>query len=116
MSHISCIVCGLQKPLSSFDLENLDLDIYLIQKKGLGRGKGWGELWRESVLGDDVYTPPFKERMLEVLKFFLSEEIIKEEEIIDILKGKNPQIDFQDMFFKYDAINKEKNLRNMRRI
>lgn len=110
MSHISCIVCGLQKPLSSLDLENLDLDIYLIQKKGLGRGKGWEDLWRESVLGDDVYTPVFKERILEVLKFFLSEEIIKEEEIIDILKGKNLQIDFRDTFFKYDAINKEEKL------
>lgn len=108
MSHISCILCGLQKPLKSFDLEKLDLDIQLIQKTGLGRGKGWGDLWRESVLGDDVYTPAFKERILEVLKFFLSEEIVKEEEIKSILNEKGPQIDIQNLPYILNTINKEK--------
>ena len=41
MSHLSCILCGLQKPLSAQNLEDNDLDIYLITKRGLGRGKGY---------------------------------------------------------------------------
>ena len=85
MSHITCIVCGLSCPVSKFNPKDVDFDIYLVTRGG-GRGRGWPVVGRESVLGDDFYTPLVKERLLEVVEHFLRSDIIKKKELNRILR------------------------------
>jgi hypothetical protein len=87
MSHITCITCGLQCPISAFDPSKNDLDIYLVTKKGKGRGRGWEDVSKESVLGDDVYTPVVAERTLEICKLFHEKGIISDEDLESIKNG-----------------------------
>jgi len=80
-------MCGLQCPISAFDPSKNDLDIYLVTKKGKGRGRGWEDVSKESVLGDDVYTPAVAKRILETCKFFYEKDIYSDEDIKSIKNG-----------------------------
>lgn len=55
MSHISCPLCGINTPRTTFEktlLSELD-DIEAVSYSGLGRGRGFAVSGRESVLDDE---------------------------------------------------------------
>ena len=83
MSHVLCPICAKYSYGSTFNPENLDDDIYLVNFKGKGRGKGFEAYDHQSIMGDDVYTPLFVKRILQMLKTFITTDIIK---IQDVLK------------------------------
>ena len=92
MSHISCILCGLQRPVKGYDPSDYEKEIYLITKKSKGYAAGFED---ESIpiLGDDVYTPMIKNRILDVTQYFVKREIISKEEIAEMLFEEEVKID-----------------------
>lgn len=51
MSMLICPLCGKQSSLRLFDPSDFDDDIIAIEKRGLGRGKGFVEVSRFSMMG-----------------------------------------------------------------
>jgi hypothetical protein len=86
MSHIRCPMCGKDSAFSTFDPENLDLDIYVRQVTGLGRGRGFSPGPDESVFGDDHYTPKVMDRCMELLKAGIEKGCVTMREIERLLK------------------------------
>ena len=95
-------MCGLQCPISAFDPTKNDLDIYLVTKKGRGRGRGWEDVSKESVLGDDVYTPAVAERNLEICKLLHEKGIISDEDLGSI---KNSGTKKKPLLSEIDILN-----------
>ena len=89
MSHLACPLCGKNAPLTSFDPENLDLDVSLTSFIGLGRGKGFTTSEKISILGDDTYSPMIADRIINLLKMFLNEDVISKEKILERLELEN---------------------------
>jgi len=92
LSHISCILCGLQRPVKGYDPSNYEKEIYLITKKSRGYAAGF-EDESTPILGDDVYTPMIKDRMLDVTRDFVKRGIISKEEIAEMLFDEDVKID-----------------------
>lgn len=92
MSHISCILCGLQRPVKGYDPSDYEKEIYLITKKSKGYAAGF-EDESTPILGDDVYTPIIKNRILDVTQYFVKREIISKEEIAEMLFDEEVKID-----------------------
>jgi len=61
-------MCGKDSACASFDPESLDVDIYVRQVTGLGRGRGFSPGPDESVFGDDHYIPKVMDRCIVLLK------------------------------------------------
>lgn len=89
MSHLACPLCGKNAPLTSLDPENLDLDLSLISFIGLGRGKGFTISEKISILGDDTYSPMIADRIINLLKMFLNEDVINKEKLLTRLELEN---------------------------
>lgn len=81
MSHIICPVCAMSRALSTFDPSNWDLDLKLRQVHGKGRGQGFDHE-DFSVLGDDIYSPLMADRVVDVLKMFVDNEVIKLSDVL----------------------------------
>ena len=88
MSHISCMLCGLQRPIKNYDPSNFDNELYLISKRSRGYRGGFDDDYMP-ILGDDVYTPPIKNRILEIVRAFREKGIISDNE----LEGISPKKD-----------------------
>ena len=88
MSHLACPLCGKYAPLTSFDPENLDLDLCLVSFIGLGRGRGFTTSDKISILGDETYSPMIADRIVDLLKMFLNEGVISREQILERLELK----------------------------
>lgn len=86
MSHVRCPMCGKDSASTSFNPENLDVDIYVRQAIGLGRGKGFSFGPDETVLGDDHYTPKVMDRCMELLKAGIEKGSVTRREIASHLK------------------------------
>ncbi len=93
MSHISCMLCGLQRSTKNYDPSNYDNEIYLITKNSRGYAGGF-EDEMEPILGDAVYTPIVKDRVLEIVRAFIEKGIISENE----LSGLIPKTDVTESF------------------
>ena len=105
MSHLICPLCGKNAPLSTFNPENLPLDIVAVSFKGLGRGKGFAVNEKISLMDDEEYTPLIIERIVRLYNLFLEKGSIKTpssvseieqfnqiEQIQSLLVGKNIKI------------------------
>jgi len=79
-------MCGKDSAVSSFNPEDLDLDIYVRQTIGLGYGRGFSHGPDESVLGDDFFTPKVMDRCIELLKLGIEKESIIPRELALKLK------------------------------
>ena len=75
MSHIRCPICGKGSAISSFNPNDLDLDIYIRQTHGLGYGGGFSYGPDESVLGDEFFTPMIKARCFDLIRLFIEKKI-----------------------------------------
>ena len=67
MDQLLCPLCGRRVSLKIFDPELLDSDIYAVSVVGLGRGRGFMEVSRYSVLGDANITQQIAARCREIL-------------------------------------------------
>jgi hypothetical protein len=92
LSHISCLLCGLQRPVRGYDPSNYENELYLITKKSKGYAAGFEDECTP-ILGDDIYTPIIKDRILEITQYFVKREIISKEEIAEMLFDEDVKID-----------------------
>jgi hypothetical protein len=87
------MLCGLQRPIKNYDPSEYDNELYLISKRSKGYRGGFDNDY-EPILGDDVYTPIIKNRILEIVRAFREKGIISDYE----LDGVNPKKDEPDSF------------------
>ena len=85
LSHLICPMCGLKISLKIFDPQSLDLDIYTVNLRGLGRGGGFEIADLTSVLGDDVFTPLIIKRVFSLCKLFVDRSLVSNEDLNKIL-------------------------------
>lgn len=83
MSHLLCMLCGLQRPIKNYDPSEYENELYLITKKSKGYRKGFEDEY-QPILGDDLYTPIIKSRILEMVRALKERGIISKEEIENI--------------------------------
>jgi hypothetical protein len=88
------MLCGLQRSVSNYDPSNYDNELYLISKRSKGYRAGFDDDF-ESILGDDVYTPLIKKRILEIVKAFKEKGIISEKELAELI----PKTDATELWF-----------------
>ena len=86
MSHVRCLMCGKDSAFTSFNPEDLDLDIYVRQTSGLGYGGGFSYGPDKSVLGDDFFTPKVMNRCIELLKVGIEKNSVTTRELALKLK------------------------------
>ena len=82
------MLCGLQRPLKNYDPSNYENELYLISKKSRGYSSGFDNDY-EPILGDEVYTPIIKNRILDIVRSFKEKGIISDEELSDIAPRKD---------------------------
>jgi len=78
------MLCGLQRSVKNYDPSNYDNELYLITKRSKGYASGF-EDELEPILGDDVYTPIVKDRILEIVRAFKEKGIISEKELAELI-------------------------------
>jgi hypothetical protein len=78
------MLCGLQRSVKNYDPTNYDNELYLITKRSKGYASGF-EDELEPILGDDVYTPIVKDRILEIVRAFKEKGIISEKELAELI-------------------------------
>lgn len=81
MTSLLCPLCGKNTSWEKYDPETFDMDIYVQDFKGLGRGKGFVSLGKRSILHDRAAVLPVKRRLLELLRLLDDEGHVSEEEI-----------------------------------
>lgn len=74
------MLCGLQRPIKNYDPSNYDNELYLISKRSKGFRGGFDDAY-EPILGDDVYTPLIKDRILEIVRVFREKGIVSDHEL-----------------------------------
>lgn len=75
MSQFLCPLCGRHVSLAKYDPSDYEVDIIAVEKRGLGRGKGFEEVSRYSMLeSDDVAMTLLKERVAVLYKLLHEEE------------------------------------------
>ena len=81
------MLCGLQRPIKNYDPSTYDNELYLITKRSKGYRGGFDNDY-EPILGDDVYTPLLKGRILEIVRAFREKGIISDIELERIISKK----------------------------
>lgn len=95
MSHISCMLCGLQRPIKNYDPSNFENELYLITKRSKGYRRGFDNYY-DPILGDDIYTPIIKNRILEIVRTLREKGIISDNELDEIFPKKDEKNSFLD--------------------
>ncbi len=95
MSHISCMLCGLQRPIKNYDPSNFENELYLITKRSKGYRRGFDNYY-DPILGDDIYTPIIKKRILEIVRTLREKGIISDNELDEIFPKKDEKNSFLD--------------------
>ena len=122
MSHLVCPLCGKNAPLTNFHPDSLELDITLVNYKGIITEKGFEIPQRYSILGDDYLTPMVLNRVIELCNFFMSNNIITPDKMLERLGLKedlvnptevNRLID-ENYKLKIQLIETQKQLQNYR--
>jgi hypothetical protein len=85
MSLLICPLCGKSSSLRRFDPRSFDDDIYVKNLRGLGRGRGFEEVDRHSLLTDHVTMRMIVERILRLVSLLASRGVITEAEILSRL-------------------------------
>ena len=68
MSQLCCPLCGRFASIRFFDPGSFESDIYGVDVRGLGRGKGVEVVSRLSVLDVPEIVAPIRNRCLELIK------------------------------------------------
>jgi hypothetical protein len=81
------MLCGLQRPIKNYDPSVYENELYLITKKSKGYRRGFEDN-SEPILGDKLYTPIIKSRILSILRAFIGKGIISAQELESIIPKK----------------------------
>lgn len=81
MTHLMCPICGKMTVLARFDPESLDDDVYAIETRGLGKGKGFQFYGKRSILFGSNTMEKMAERLLTLTGLFISKGLITESEL-----------------------------------
>ena len=73
-----------------FDPADFDDDIYVKQMKGMGRGKGFIEVWRGSALDDQIVVSKVKSRLLELVRILNSHGLLTSQEVCSVVALPSP--------------------------
>ncbi len=71
--------------MRNYNPDSFDLDIYVQDFRGLGRGKGFASLGRRSILHDGAAILPLKNRMLDLVVLLRDEGHIDDSELSERL-------------------------------
>ena len=86
MTHLKCPVCGRFVSLAHFNPSEFDMDVYAVEFRGLGRGRGFKKGEEYSVLDSESDTMELiKNRILVLLKLFMDHDYTKKMEVLRIL-------------------------------
>jgi hypothetical protein len=96
-------MCGKDAAISGFDPQKLDRDIYIRQVVRLEAGKGFTYEPDISVLGDDEFTPMIKDRCIDLIRLFIEQDILTEEELMKELKIGVP-VEGNDQVIPYEDV------------
>ncbi len=83
LTFIVCPLCGKMTSLKTFKPTRLDLDIYVQDVQGLGRGRGFKVVDRKSALRIPSITQPVKERLLDLAVMLNEKGLLPEEEVAE---------------------------------
>ena len=72
-SYLSCPICGKLTPLDSFNPEDMEEDIQVVEMRSLGRGRGFEVVSRESALDDEELTSTVAARLHALLNLLEGE-------------------------------------------
>lgn len=94
---MNCPLCGRSQALSRFNPEILDNDVYLVSFRGLGRGKGFIKSGEHSILHPgDPTVELIKNRMLEIIGFFIEKNCVTLNEILNVIQLPDPRLLLND--------------------
>ncbi len=85
MSSLLCPLCGKNTSLKNYKPDSFDLDIYVQDFRGLGRGRGFKSTGRRSVLHNTAILSPLTDRMLDLVELLRDEGQIDDSELSDRL-------------------------------
>ncbi|UCD44583.1 MAG: hypothetical protein JSV27_10760 [Candidatus Bathyarchaeota archaeon] len=80
MSQLVCPLCGRFVSLSRFDPSFFESDIFAVNVRGLGRGKGFAVSETFSVLGERAVTDPIADRCRVILGVIEGMEVLSGDE------------------------------------
>ena len=82
LSHFKCALCGKQSSISHFDPSTFAMDVQIIQKRGLGYGRGWEDVDMGSIFEGEfpVLLDTIIQRIEALYAAFIQEEEEAEEE------------------------------------
>ena len=83
MSFVVCPLCGRMVSLRTFNPQSLDLNVYVQDVKGLGRGRGFKVVGRGSALDRPSVTGPIKGRLLDLSLMLYNEGLLSKEEVAE---------------------------------
>ena len=90
MSQLLCPLCGRLVSLRYFDPSRFDDDVYVIEVKGLGRGKGVVVVNRYSILDpNEPVVELIKQRLLVLCRLFVDGKCLGHEEVVSALGIQN---------------------------
>lgn len=81
MSSLLCPLCGKNTSLKNYNPDSFDLDIYVQDFRGLGRGRGFASLGRRSILHNTIALSRLKNRMLDLVELLRDEGQIDDSEL-----------------------------------
>lgn len=74
--------------LRTFNPQSLDVDIYIQEVKGLGRGRGFKVVDRTSALDIMSITQPIKNRLIDLVVMMSENDLLSKEEISEMFGFK----------------------------
>lgn len=72
-AYLSCPICGKLTPLDSFNPEDMEDDVQVVEMRSLGRGRGFEVVSRRSALGDPELTSTVAARLHALLNLLEGE-------------------------------------------
>ena len=86
MTNLVCPLCGRHVALSIFDPSSFEPDIFAVNVKGLGRGRGFTVSETFSVLGDPEITGPIASRCRKILGLIEGRQIPSSKDVSVLTK------------------------------
>jgi len=87
MSQFICPLCGKSNSIEKYDPSEFDLDVWAKEQVGLGRGRGFKEVSRWSLLGNGEALADMSTRLLALVGLFYENGHITREDVLEQVGG-----------------------------
>ena len=81
LRSLLCPLCGKNTSLTKYDPESFDMDVYVQDFRGLGRGKGFVSLGRRSILHDRAALGPLVKRVVDLVELLHDEGDVDDDKL-----------------------------------